>query len=419
MDDPAFTRWLADKSWAHAVRYCKVVAWLVPLAAAALVLPMVLRGTFSDTVGSYWLVAWQLSVEITCVAVILVDRRLPKERSRELPLYLLCAMFMLLTTWAGVRGVLIGGGGLMLYAAGSTFIAAVTCTPQPMRRTLYVLSILALAAAYWYRQPDVEGLLTGLVIPFCVVVLCVELDRHTYSRNRELYLQQQVAQAERARADKVLYNVLPASIADELKRNERVDAVKFENMGVLFADIVGFTSYSRALPPDALVLMLNEIFSTFDDVVERHGLEKIKTIGDGYMVTSPGRLVVLCQLALDMRSAMQRYNAANGTALAMRIGVHAGPAVAGVIGVKRFLYDVWGDTVNVASRMEQSGEAGAIHVTEAVYRQARDAFAFEARGLVDIKGRGPMPTYWLVGLPDVKSAADATAPAPVPNLQPS
>jgi adenylate cyclase len=226
-------------------------------------------------------------------------------------------------------------------------------------------------------------------------VLCIELDKFTLARNLDLHAEMQRAEAECARADKVLYNVLPASIADELKRADKVNAVKFDNMGVLFADIAGFTRFSRALPPDALVLVLNQIFSSFDDLVEKYGLEKIKTIGDAYMVVSQHRLDDLGQLALDMGDAIRRYNAASGTQLALRIGIHVGPAVAGVIGIKRFLYDVWGDTVNVASRMEASGASGQIHVTEAVAAQAADRFVFHRREQVEIRGRGPMTTYWL------------------------
>jgi adenylate cyclase len=151
------------------------------------------------------------------------------------------------------------------------------------------------------------------------------------------------------------------------------------------------------LPPDALVLVLNQIFSAFDGLVEKYGLEKIKTIGDAYMVVAHHRLDALGQLALDMGEAIRRYNSGNGTELAMRIGIHAGPAVAGVIGVKRFLYDVWGDTVNVASRMESSGEPGAVHVSEAVYLQTRQHFSFAAREPIELKGRGRMATYWLLG----------------------
>ncbi len=394
---PAFDEWLAGKSWDLCVRYCTVVAILMLPATLAINGPLVQEGDFTTSASDWWLLAWQAMVELTCIAMLLLNRWLPGLRGRVLPLYVFCTLFMLLTTWAGMRAVLIGGGGLLVYAAGSTFIAAVICTPQPVRRPMYAFSLLALALAAGYGGDDPADILAALVHPFCVVVLCIELDKVMYARSRELYEEMQKAEHERARADKVLYNVLPASIADELKREDKVNAVKFENMGVLFADIAGFTSFSRALPPDALVLVLNEIFSAFDELVERHGLEKIKTIGDAYMVVSHHRLGTMGELALEMVEAMERYNRANGTQLAMRIGIHAGPAVAGVIGVKRFLYDVWGDTVNVASRMESTGAPGSIHVTDSVYRQTKGRFAFEAREPVALKGRDSMPTYWLLG----------------------
>ncbi|MES2973053.1 MAG: adenylate/guanylate cyclase domain-containing protein [Pseudomonadota bacterium] len=394
--EAGFDEWLCRKSWDLCVRYCKVVALLMLPATLAINGPLVQEGDFATTASDWWLVAWQAAVELTCIAMLLLNRWTPGLRGRTLPLYVFCGLFMLLTTWAGVRAVLVGGGGLLVYAAGSTFIAAVICTPLPVRRPIYAFSLLALALAAGLGGDDPADVIAALVHPFCVVVLCIELDKVTFARSVELFAEKQKVEHERARADKVLYNVLPASIADELKREDKVNAVKFENMGVLFADIAGFTSFSRSLPPDALVLVLNEIFSAFDDLVERHGLEKIKTIGDAYMVVSHHRLGTMGELALEMVEAMERYNRANGTQLAMRIGIHAGPAVAGVIGVKRFLYDVWGDTVNVASRMESTGAPGAIHVSDSVYRQTRGRFAFEAREPVALKGREPMPTYWLL-----------------------
>lgn len=390
-----FREWLAAKSWAAGVRYCKAVALLLPPAALAMDAPLMLDPGLLAQAKWRWAVAWQVAVGLACVAVVLTDRWLPRWRGREAPLYLFCALFMLLCTWVGVAAGFTSGTGLAIYAAGSTFIAAAICTPRPVRRPMYVLSLAALAVPAWSQTGELGAVVASLVNPFCVVVLCIELDRFALGRNRELYDEMRRADAERARADKVLYNVLPASVADELKRDDKVNAVKFENMGVLFADIAGFTSYSRALPPDALVLVLNQIFSAFDDLVERHGLEKIKTIGDAYMVVSHQRIGTLCELALDMGHAMERYNAVNGTELGMRIGIHAGPAVAGVIGVKRFLYDVWGDTVNIASRMEAAGAPGAVHVTEAVRRQVAGRFACEARAPIEIKGRGTMSTYWL------------------------
>lgn len=396
MQDQAFREWLVGKSWAQGVRYSKVVACLLPLGALAVHARFLASDWQTPPPGFAWLLAWQISAELFFITIVLADRWWPQLRRREWPLNAACAGAVALATWLCI----VDGrmrADLSIYAAGLTFVAAVMCTPRPVRLPMYVLSFLALSIAAGLRAGDSAAVLVALANPFCVVVLCVELDKFTYARNVELYTETLRAEAERARADKVLYNVLPVAIADELKHHGKVRAVKFENMGVLFADIAGFTSFSRALPPDALVLVLNDIFSSFDELVERHGLEKIKTIGDAYMVVSDQRLGSLAQLALDMGDALKRYNRVNGTQLGMRIGIHAGPAVAGVIGVTRFLYDVWGDTVNVASRMESTGATGAIHVTEAVYLQTRDQFEFRAREALAIKGSGPLSTYWLLG----------------------
>jgi adenylate cyclase len=396
MQDQAFRQWLVRKSWALGVRYSKVAACLLPLGALAVHARFVAGDWHTLPPGLAWLLAWQLSAEIFFISMVLADRRWPQLRNCEWALNTACAGAVGLATWlCVVDGRL--RADLSIYAAGLTFVATVMCTPRPVRMPMYVLSFLVLSIAVGWRAPDSLAVVVALANPFCVVVLCVELDKFTYARNVELYTETRRAEAERARADKVLYNVLPAGIADELKREGRVKALKFENMGVLFADIAGFTSFSRALPPDALVLVLNDIFSAFDELVERHGLEKIKTIGDAYMVVSDQRLHALVQLALDMDAELKRYNRRNGTQLAMRTGIHAGPAVAGVIGVKRFLYDVWGDTVNVASRMESTGAVGAIHVTDTVYRQTCDQFAFSAPQPLDIKGGITLLSYWLLG----------------------
>jgi adenylate cyclase len=413
MQDAAFQEWLVSKSWALGVRYSKVVACLLPLGALAVHARFLAGDWQTPPRGFAWLLAWQVCAELFFISVVLADRWWPQLRKREAALNAACAGAVALATWLCI----VDGrmrADLSIYAAGLTFVAAVMCTPRPVRVPMYVLSFLVLSIAAGLRGPDSASVLVALGNPFCVVVLCAELDKFTYARNVELFTETQRAEAERARADKVLYNVLPAVIADELKREGRVKALKFENMGVLFADIAGFTRFSRALPPDALVLVLNDIFSAFDALVERHALEKIKTIGDAYMVVSDQRLDSLAQLALDMGDALKRYNRSNGTGLEMRIGIHAGPAVAGVIGVKRFLYDVWGDTVNIASRMESTGAPGEVQVSEAVYRQIRGQFEFRAREAQDIKGGGTLSTWWLLGAAARADVPQGGAPAPLP-----
>ena len=208
--------------------------------------------------------------------------------------------------------------------------------------------------------------------------------------------------AEKQTSERLLLNVLPGPIAERLKLDDGVIVDRFEQVTVLFADIVGFTKLSSRTSPEALVSMLDELFTRFDRLAERHRLEKIKTIGDCYMAVAgiPGAMtdhaVVMCQMALDMLAAIADYARGAGTELEIRIGVHSGSVVAGVIGRKKFIYDLWGDTVNTASRMESHGLPSRVHLTEATAALLGDAFELEPRGTIDIKGKGPMTTFLLV-----------------------
>ncbi|HIK43443.1 MAG TPA: response regulator [Leptolyngbyaceae cyanobacterium M65_K2018_010] len=217
-------------------------------------------------------------------------------------------------------------------------------------------------------------------------------------RQMETELRQQ-----RQQADRLLINILPYRIAQRLKSGTRTIAESLDQVSVLFADLVDFTAASSAMTPRQLVKMLNEIFSTFDQLAEFHRLEKIKTIGDAYMVA--GGLPIspesndagIAQFALDICEAIQQFPRPDGAPFQIRIGIHTGPVVAGVIGRRKFAYDLWGDTVNIASRMEMTGEPQRIQVTPEVYEKLKDQFWFDPRGSVAVKGRGQMTTYWLKG----------------------
>jgi len=219
---------------------------------------------------------------------------------------------------------------------------------------------------------------------------------------------------EKQTSERLLLNVLPAPIADRLKTGENLIVDRFDAVSVLFADIVGFTTLSARTSPEALVTMLNELFSTFDRLAEHHGLEKIKTIGDAYMVVAgiPAPLAdhaaAIADMALDMIASIEAYAARTGAELTIRVGIHSGSVVAGVIGTKKFIYDLWGDTVNTASRMESHGLPGRIHTTEATCRLLADRYEIEARGSIDVKGKGAMQTYFVVGRKPV-SAPDPRA----------
>ncbi|MBD1897184.1 adenylate/guanylate cyclase domain-containing protein [Coleofasciculus sp. FACHB-129] len=210
--------------------------------------------------------------------------------------------------------------------------------------------------------------------------------------------------AEQKKAERLLHNILPQAIADRLQKEQHtIIADNFAEVTVLFADIVGFTQLAAHTSPVELVNLLNQIFSAFDQLAEQHGLEKIKTIGDAYMVV--GGLPILrtdhaeaiAEMALDMQKAIDRFNAVNGEEFNIRIGINTGPVVAGVIGLKKFIYDLWGDTVNTASRMESHGVTGSIQVTAATYQLLQDKYQWKERGAIQVKGKGEMMTYLLIG----------------------
>ncbi|MEG4996199.1 adenylate/guanylate cyclase domain-containing protein [Microcoleus sp. B4-D4] len=202
--------------------------------------------------------------------------------------------------------------------------------------------------------------------------------------------------------EKLLLNILPKPIADRLQKEQKLIADHFDDVTVLFADLVGFTEFSAHKTPTQLVEILNAIFSEFDRLSELHGLEKIKTIGDAYMVVGGLPTVredhseAIALLALEMQAALRSFNTKVGESFELRIGIHSGSVVAGIIGISKFSYDLWGDTVNVASRMESNGLPGKIQVTATTYERLKARFVFEERGEISVKGKGTMLTYWLI-----------------------
>ena len=209
---------------------------------------------------------------------------------------------------------------------------------------------------------------------------------------------------EQEKSDRLLLNVLPQAIAERLKQDQSIIADTFAEVTVLFADIVGFTQISSQISPPELVSLLNDIFSTFDRLAEKHGLEKIKTIGDAYMVVGglpiprKDHAEAIAQMAIDMQQAIIEFSDTHNQDFSIRIGINSGPVVAGVIGIKKFIYDLWGDTVNTASRMESHGLPGCIQVTSATYQRLQEKYFFESRGTIEVKGKGEMNTYFLKGI---------------------
>jgi class 3 adenylate cyclase len=215
-----------------------------------------------------------------------------------------------------------------------------------------------------------------------------------------LAAEQQIA-SERDRADGLLLNILPAPIAARLMETPGTIADSFAEVTVLFADLVGFTQLAGQLSSSQVVELLNELFSRFDELAERNGLEKIKTIGDAYMVVggAPEQRVDharrATRMALEMQSVVEAYAETSGRPLALRIGLHTGPVTAGVIGKKKFSYDLWGDTVNVASRMESHGEPGRVQVSAEVRARLGAEFSFEGPRRIEVKGKGAMEVWFV------------------------
>ena len=222
---------------------------------------------------------------------------------------------------------------------------------------------------------------------------------------------QSIAEREYQRSERLLANILPSPIAARLKdESNPVIADRHDEASILFADMEGFTAQASDTAPEDLVKFLNRVFSDFDRLVERHGLEKIKTTGDAYMVVSgvpmprPDHAHALAVLALEMREAATGWRDPRGRNVPIRIGIASGPVVAGVVGTRKFFYDVWGDAVNVAARMETTGSAGRIQVSHDVYERLRDEFVLEPRGEIEVKGKGKMSTWFLLA----RKTPDAT-----------
>ena len=321
-----------------------------------------------------------------------------------------------------VGGLLAVGASFWLFnrpdvaMATTAVIAFIACTVlqlRPLIATLAIIPYLVLdqvLLVHWFLAGRLGVADFGwyLLIPAIALVPCLlasisgdRISRESFRQERIIDAQRRAIERERVRADGLLRNVLPGPIAERLKREPTRIADHFSAVTVLFGDIAGFTPLSATLSPQELVAALDDVFSAFDDIAERLGLEKIKTIGDAYMVVGgvpvpdARHAHAVAQMALEMRDTLAKMEFAGGRRLSMRIGLHTGEVVAGVIGKRKFSYDLWGDTVNTASRMESHGAPGEIQVSEATREALGEAFVLEERGTVEVKGKGPMRTWWL------------------------
>jgi adenylate cyclase len=316
---------------------------------------------------------------------------------------------IMVTTTAGqmlVGGFLPSGGvGLwgILAPLGALVFLEVRQAVHWFVAFLVVFLVTGLAGEVLFADADLPKWFTSTMLAMNVVgtasIAFTLLASFAHQRNVAL----SALRAEQAKSEALLLNILPQPIAERLKAAAQPIADDFAAASVVFADVVDFTPLAQRLPPAEMVGVLDQLFSRFDALVERHGLEKIKTIGDCYMaaagVPNPdvdhARKAAL--LALEMREVLGTSATDGRPGVQLRIGINSGPVVAGVIGTKRFLYDLWGDAVNTASRMESHGVPGEIQITRATYELVKDEFVCKLRGTIDVKGKGPMETWFLLG----------------------
>jgi len=306
-------------------------------------------------------------------------------------------------------------GGIMnatalYYFAGVAVPFLIFTAREYLYRIPYILSsvCLFLLAGYLFIVRGEPPLLPGIrgdslayfqlmnaTMAFAVLALCV------YHFYRQSYLAETGLAEERARSERLLRNILPESIAERLKSEDKPIADRFDEVTVLFADIVGFTAMSEKSPPEKVVDLLNHLFSGFDSLADELGLEKIKTIGDAYMVVGglpdpvADHAIRVARMGQGMLRLIEDWNQKTGHVLQLRIGIHSGPVVAGVIGRRKFSYDLWGDTVNLASRLESHGQPGRIHLSGETARSLTGTFQLESRGVVSVKGKGELETFFL------------------------
>jgi adenylate cyclase len=313
-----------------------------------------------------------------------------------------------------------GSSGVVLWSIMSPLAALFFFSFQkalPWWTAYLILLVFAGLIQPFTRQdnPLPPAVVTGFfVLNMCAVSSIVIVILNYFNQQKiEAY---RLLRIEQEKAENLLLDMLPKEIAAILKNEKRTIADQFDGASILFADLVGFTTLTASLAPVEMVNLLNQIFTFFDSLVEKYQLEKIRTIGDNYMVAAgvprprTDHAQVLASMALEMQAYISALPLIDGKAIQFRIGINSGAVIGGVIGRKKFVYDLWGDAVNIASRMESQGIAGKIQITQSTYELIGESFACEWRGPVSIKGRGEMPTWFLVGFkPELARPAEAFA----------
>ncbi|MGE2730840.1 adenylate/guanylate cyclase domain-containing protein [Mycolicibacterium vaccae] len=394
-------RWSPDRHRAERVhrrqRVLIIASWIAAVAS-------VLFGAFTVALGGP--MSWIGAINLACAAVFLAIPRLCRYGELVAPLTFVTFAYVSVGFVCYHVGT---GSGLQFYFLVAVALLVLMLGIERLALTAAV-AVVGAALTIWLELavPDdrflgppwvlTAGFVTAVTTSGLMLMATI-----SYTM-REIYRAEEAMDAEYLRSERLLTNILPEAIAERLKEPTRtVIADKYDDASILFADIAGYTERAAGIPPGELVRFLDRLYTDLDQLVDRHGLEKIKTTGDAYMVVSgvptprDDHLEALAALALDITVAVADLKDPQQRAVPLRIGMAAGPVVAGVVGAKKFFYDVWGDAVNVASRMESTDIEGRIQVPENVYLRLRHAFVLEERGLVDVKGKGLMHTWYLTG----------------------
>lgn len=388
-----FERWLSARSYALLRPICTMSVAMISVLLLAVDPMLFAAGIWGDDPMHDWLVLWHLVAWAVFAAYLFVAATPRRHRSRQ---RILASFYLstagLFTSFAFISWML--NGDLSTYAIFLLAMACVFAGQGGLRLALGLTSALIVAAAIAGADDAGSFHTSGAAINLvALAVVATLLDAFVARLNLALFAEKQRAESQRRLAEQLLHRALPAPVAHELLETRRSRAVQFDDLAVLFIDIVGFTRFCAGRGPEQVLTMLSTLFSTFDRLALLHGVEKIKTMGDAYLAVRQDDLHAVLCMAQDCVHAMGPYRRMG---LDIRCGVHVGPAIAGVIGLTRYLYDVWGDAVNIASRMESTGLPGRIQVSDDVASRMAGQFRFESRGEREIAGRGRMQTHWLM-----------------------
>lgn len=395
-DATAFHRELVT----HGLRRTRVVAWtLVGLEAGLFAVDAVGRGSQDSLTAS--VLVWR-SVALVFLLGHLAMARWPRYAAWSLRYFLAGGMGLCVWITALLAPT---AGDLSTFTIGALGVAAACPLPGRFVPSLFFGASAGLGAWLAWAVPETSAYSYSNLMATCVMGVAVE--RFSYQAAWRSFQHRQEVETQRARADALLLSVFPATVADGLKRGQRSIALHAE-VTVLFADVVGFTALSSRLLPSHLLEVLEEIFARFDALAEQNGVVKVKTIGDAYMAVTNAPEVInepvsrMARFALGAVGACQALAQQHGLDLRLRVGLHTGPVVAGVIGQTRLGYDLWGETVNLAQRIATQAAPDEVLVSEPVFYRLRESAQLQSRGTPDLKGVGPTPVYALLGMADTE-----------------